>query len=283
MPSKYSTIIFVPHARARFRKLRISDGLLYVGGGTLLVLLLAALGFGIAFFTSMRRDREYRRAMAENERLRQASAQMENRLLSLSKKLDDFEDRTHRLAIVAGLANLFDAGRGGVGGPHTGGDPDGASLAERSRTLQSQLARIESRLVRQSAVLSSTPTIEPVRGLITSGFGARVDPFDGVREGHPGVDISTRRGNPVIAPADGIVVRAGWWGGYGRVVEISHGFGYRTLYGHLDEIRVEEGQHVHRGDVLGLVGSTGRSTGPHLHYEVWVDNRAVNPLQYILR
>jgi murein DD-endopeptidase MepM/ murein hydrolase activator NlpD len=110
----------------------------------------------------------------------------------------------------------------------------------------------------------------------------RADPFTGQPAFHEGVDISTSRSEPVLATADGKVLRSGWAGEYGKAIEIAHGDRYTTLYGHLEATLVAEGQTVHRGDRVGLVGSTGRSTAPHLHYEVHVDGHPVNPLEYIL-
>ena len=121
-----------------------------------------------------------------------------------------------------------------------------------------------------------------MRGLLNSGFGARTDPITGEGAFHPGLDISTRRDEPVLATAAGVVIRSGWAGDYGQMVEIDHGTGYRTVYGHLASILVKEGQKVQRGERVGLVGSTGRATGPHLHYEVRQGDRILNPLEYIL-
>jgi murein DD-endopeptidase MepM/ murein hydrolase activator NlpD len=130
--------------------------------------------------------------------------------------------------------------------------------------------------------LSSTPSIWPSKGWVSSPFGWRRDPFTGRRRFHEGLDITNRCGTPVVAPADGIVVFAGRHGGYGNVIYISHGFGISTRYGHLHKITVKVGQHVQRGDIIGEIGSTGRSTGPHLHYEVRVNNKPVNPINFIL-
>ena len=130
--------------------------------------------------------------------------------------------------------------------------------------------------------LSSTPSIWPAQGWVSSPFGWRRDPFTGRRRFHEGLDITNRVGTPVVAPADGIVVFAGRNGGYGNVVYISHGFGITTRYGHLYKIFVKKGMHVQRGDVIGEIGNTGRSTGPHLHYEVRINNKPVNPVNFIL-
>ncbi len=275
---KYNTIIFVPHAKARFRKLTVSTRLLALATALGALVLLSAVAFGWAFLSSARREHEYRRTVAENVRLKSTSAQLIRRLEGISKKFADFELRTSRLAIVAGLS---EGGRGGVGGPRTAG-PEALDLSDRSAALGSKLAALESQFARRSDIASSTPTVAPVRGLFNSGFGSRKDPFTGEGAFHLGLDISTRRHEPVLATAAGVVIKSGWSGDYGKAVEIAHPTGYTTVYGHLDAILVAEGQRVRRGERVGVVGSTGRSTGPHLHYEVRRGDRAVNPLEYIL-
>lgn len=122
----------------------------------------------------------------------------------------------------------------------------------------------------------------PVRGFtMTSGFGMRLHPLLGGRRPHLGIDLAARAGAPVFATADGIVSLAGWRGGYGLSVALEHGRGTQTRYGHMSRLNVANGQRVRKGDVIGFVGSTGRSTGPHLHYETRVNGQAVNPLPYI--
>lgn len=116
---------------------------------------------------------------------------------------------------------------------------------------------------------------------MTSGYGTRSDPFNGKRAKHSGVDIAARTGTPVYATGDGYIGRSRWAGGYGNLVEINHGGGYQTRFGHLSQRMVGEGQYVRRGTLIGLIGSTGRSTGPHLHYEVRYNGSAVDPTPYI--
>lgn len=126
------------------------------------------------------------------------------------------------------------------------------------------------------------PSIYPLVGKINNEFGWRSNPFGGRSiENHSGMDIDGERGAPVIAPADGVCVQAGWKGGYGNFIEISHGNGLTTRYGHLSQIEIEAGDAIARGQQIGRVGSTGRSTGPHLHYEVRIDNKAVDPRGYL--
>ncbi len=137
-------------------------------------------------------------------------------------------------------------------------------------------------VVRPVGTSENMPSIWPVAGAIRGGFGMRSNPFGGRGiEFHKGQDIHALYGAPVIATADGMVVNAGWLRGYGQVVYVDHGNGISTRYGHLSRIDVTAGQMVKRGEQLGLVGSTGRSTGPHLHYEVRVDGQATNPIPYL--
>ena len=134
----------------------------------------------------------------------------------------------------------------------------------------------------QKSFLSSTPSIWPTRGWVTSGFGFRKSPFTGLREKHEGWDIAARNGAPVRATADGVVVVEGREYGYGNLVEIDHGYGIVTRYGHNSKHLVKVGDRVKRGQVVSLVGNTGRSTGPHLHYEVLLNGVPVSPKNYIL-
>jgi murein DD-endopeptidase MepM/ murein hydrolase activator NlpD len=125
------------------------------------------------------------------------------------------------------------------------------------------------------------PNLWPVEGRITGSFGERIDPFNGEGAFHRGVDISSGYGNRILAPADGIVVFAGPENGYGRLIQVQHANGIITRYGHLSAFAVNAGQRVSRGQVIGYVGSSGRSTAPHLHYEVWVHNSPVNPYKFL--
>lgn len=129
--------------------------------------------------------------------------------------------------------------------------------------------------------LSEEPNLWPVEGRVTGSFGERIDPFNGEGAFHSGVDISTLYGSRVIAPADGVVTFADFYAGYGRMLEVEHAQGFITRYGHLSSFAVTPGQSIHRGQVIGYVGLSGRSTGPHLHYEVWLHNNPVNPHTFL--
>jgi len=139
------------------------------------------------------------------------------------------------------------------------------------------------RPVQPAANLTTTPSIWPARGTVTSGFGWRISPFGDGNELHAGIDIAYTMGAPVVATADGEVVVSGPAGGYGNLVQINHGNGISTLYGHNSQLAVNVGQTVKKGQVIAYAGSTGKSTGPHVHYEVRVNNTPIDPTKYLVQ
>ena len=155
-------------------------------------------------------------------------------------------------------------------------------LGKQARIQSISFQELDDFFKNQKSLLSSTPSIWPTRGWVTSSFGFRKSPFTGLREKHEGWDIAARNGAPVRATADGVVVVEGREYGYGNLVEIDHGYGLITRYGHNSKHLVKVGDKVKRGQVVTLVGNTGRSTGPHLHYEVLLNGVPVNPKNYIL-
>ena len=146
------------------------------------------------------------------------------------------------------------------------------------KTFESLYNNLES----QRNLLSSTPSIRPSKGWISSGFGRRKSPFTSLREFHKGLDIANRKGTPIIATADGIVTFTGKKGLLGKVIKVDHGHGIVTRYGHLQKVLKQRGEAVKRGETIALMGNSGRSTGPHLHYEVFLNGIPVNPNKYIL-
>jgi len=253
-------------------------------GGTVALAGLAGLAGWLWY--AARTDRlEVAKLRQENQTLRAATESFEGRVGKLQERVADTEDRTRKLAIVAGIENL-----GGGAGPGLGGDLNSAAgldaafdvLETRTSGLSSSLDRVASRVSENLELLSSTPSLWPVGGMLSSSYGWRRDPITGQRAFHDGVDISSSPGRPVQAAAAGVVAKILQYGGLGRAVYISHGFGVTTVYGHMSRILVRPGQKLERGDTLGLVGNTGRATGYHLHYEVQVNGRARNPLPYLL-
>jgi murein DD-endopeptidase MepM/ murein hydrolase activator NlpD len=283
MENRFHTIILVPHARARLRKWRVSSLQITLAASLLVLATLGAAFFTWGYFTRTVDGAELQRLRSENEELRQVNQSFEASVRQLQDKLTDYEDRTLELAIVAGLdpPEGSEAGiGGGLGNDGAAVDLDAFEL--RAQRLDGTLDQVESRLHEQLQWISSMPAITPARGILTSGFGMRRDPITSGRAFHAGLDIAAAPGAPVYAAADGVVARAGRNGGLGKAVFVSHGYGLSTRYGHLSKIAVEPGDRVKRGDVIGYVGNTGRSTGYHLHYEVHEDGKAVNPAAYLL-
>jgi murein DD-endopeptidase MepM/ murein hydrolase activator NlpD len=147
--------------------------------------------------------------------------------------------------------------------------------------IENRLDLVRSGVERRQALAAATPSIWPVTGWLSSPYGSRRDPFTGGPDFHPGLDISADYGEPVHATADGVVSTAGVSGSYGNLVEIDHGFGIATRYGHLSRFATVAGRTVHKGDIIGYVGSTGRSTSAHLHYEILLNGKLTNPMKLL--
>lgn len=287
MSSKHHTVIFVPHERAQFRKWRVTNRQLGMVLGLALFLVVGGIASLALFLSSSVSRAEMSRLASENDRLRQLNQTFETRLDDLRGRLGEFEERTRKLAIVAGLQSLGTTGEGGVGGsvaalPESAPQGDLDAVEHRVDSLDDQLALVSGQLEKNLGLISSTPAISPVRGLITSPFGYRRDPITGQPAYHSGIDISAPPGKPVKVTAAGVVTQIQQFGPLGRAVFVAHGFGITTVYGHLSRTSVTPGQRVERGGVVGLVGNTGRSTGYHLHYEVQVNGKSVDPTAYIL-
>jgi len=291
MPRQHHTVIFVPHAHAKLRKWRVTNLQIGLVTGALLLVTLTAAFFIWSHFSTKANPVEIARLQGENEKLRGVNQEFEASIRKLQDQLTSYEDRTRQLAIVAGIATLGEPGgiadtaEAGIGG----GTPvdeigldDLPSMQGRIRQIDGTLKVVEARLNQRARWISQTPAITPVKGILTSGFGYRSDPVTHGRGDHQGVDIAAAPGQPVRASADGIVMRAGVIGGLGTAIYLVHGYGITTRYGHMSKVEVRPGQRVKRGDIIGRVGNTGRSTGYHLHYEVRQDGEPVNPLVYIL-
>lgn len=284
MGLKHHTIILVPHSRAKFRKWTVSSRQLATAAlAAVTLLLLTAVSTWSFFFTSIDKT-QLTQLEEENLRLREVNQDFETSVRDLTRQLTDFEDRTRQLAIVAGLDGLGLEQDPGIGGEDLLLPEQGklGYLDDRADLLDRGLQSISAELAERFQLAAATPSISPVRGLLTSSYGYRSDPVTGQRALHRAIDISTSPGQPVKATADGVVLRARRNGRLGNSVDLSHGHGVVTRYGHLASYNVEPGQRVRRGEVIGFVGNTGRTTGFHLHYEVRVEGQPVNPLAYIL-
>ncbi|HJS24042.1 MAG TPA: M23 family metallopeptidase [Pyrinomonadaceae bacterium] len=219
------------------------------------------------------------RTKFENERLRAENERQRQELEKLNNRVEKVEDTSRKLAEKSGVVEQTPI-LPGSGGPAL--PMDEMALA----TLMAKMGRLEEDLRSYEAILRQrgyTPALWPVDGTLEGGFGGRRNPFGGGGyEFHSGQDIEAGWGAPVVAGASGRVSFVGWQNGYGQLVIVDHGGGLTTRYGHLSHIDVELNQMVSRAQLLGKVGSTGRSTGPHLHYEVRINDQPVNPLPYLL-
>jgi len=156
------------------------------------------------------------------------------------------------------------------------------SIGKQANKNALELQYLLSTLSQQKSLLSSIPAISPVNGWVTSGYGPRISPFTGKRSMHLGIDVASPIGTPIYAPANGVVIFTGAKAGFGNFIMIAHGYGIVSRYGHNAQNLVQPGQRIKRGDQIGTVGMTGRSTGPHLHYEILVNGRSVDPRKFIL-
>lgn len=262
-------------SRARVQRIRVEKKSIAVFA-TASVILAGCMVYGLYGLTQQVRhlstEMENQRLRAENERQRQELEKLNNRV-------EKVEDTSRKLAEKSGVIEDNHT-PSGTGGPEL--PLDEMAL----ETLAAKMSRLEIDMSAHEASLRQrgyTPTLWPVEGTLEGGFGGRRNPFGGGGyEFHSGQDIEADWGAPVVSGAAGKVSFVGWQNGYGQLVIVDHGGGLTTRYGHLSQIDVEPDQTVFRGQLLGKVGSTGRSTGPHLHYEVRINDEAVNPLPYLL-
>lgn len=304
MSKRSYTILLIPGDHSEAKKLKLSArrlGLLKVGGLFLGALLSFAIyDYGGLLLDDMELTSLKKKNAAQTVELQDLSGKVEK----LSGEMRNLRTFDQKLRIIAGLevtspeGDLF-----GVGGPDIdGGDPFGDyyKVSSRKETLIDKLhgeldglgsdallqeesfSALQDHLKDQTDLLSSTPSIWPTRGWVSSHFGRRISPFTGRSHHHNGLDIANSPGTPVYAPADGTVVKVGRNGHLGKSLTISHGHGIKTRYGHLSAYDVKVGQKVIRGERIASLGNTGRSTGPHLHYAVYVNGVPVNPTKYIL-
>ena len=294
-------ILIFGQKTSKTRHLRVHKKTFKVG----LYLLAFALLSTIFFFCDYI---QVRRKGFELSQLRQETQEQKSKIHFFSSKIEDLEkqlsklsDFDKRIRIIANLEKGQETtSHLGMGGPSPSDVREKLRLEKDDKGLVRQmkidverlkaeatnqeesLSELEKLLQSKKEVLIHTPSVWPVMGWVTSGFGFRTNPFTGLTQMHEGLDISNRVGTPVIAVADGIVSDSGNDWAHGRIVVISHGFGLVTRYSHLSKVLVRVGQKVKRGDNIAEVGVTGKTTGPHLHYEIRLNGVPVNPMKYIL-
>lgn len=274
-------------------------------------LLLVVFGFIIFDYLTISLDKEkMKRLEKDNIYKEEVIADLTTSIKSLNISLEKMENFKEKIMVAAGLKSPFALKEVGIGGPRSEGpienvvnDIESQSvkshaqvknqvyeniiktakrITQDAKDVEKTLKYVESHINEQKAKLAATPSLWPTKGYLTDSFGMRTNPITGKRQFHTGQDIATQLGNRVIASADGFVLITERTHIYGNLIHIDHSHGFATRYGHLASFNVKEGERVKRGQVIGYVGSTGRSTAPHLHYEVIYMGKNVNPMNYII-
>ncbi len=298
---EYFTFMFLPGPNERVRTLSISKSALKTA--LLSLVAVAILSLYLVYEYNDVKDKVWE-LQSVREELMQQKAQVQSfalNLLDYKRQMFLLRDLDAKLRRVVSLGPRDRAQQVlGIGGPDELGIQNLTTMGEKKqeealKEMHQELSQLKGAASRQETSLqmlieyfedkrslyASTPSIWPVRGWVTSPFGTRTSPFSGIPTFHEGLDIAAQTGTPVMSPADGVVVKAGFSTGYGNMVEISHGYGIKTIFAHNSRLNVKAGQHVKRGDIISFVGDTGSSTGPHLHYEVRVNGLPVNPVKYL--
>jgi murein DD-endopeptidase MepM/ murein hydrolase activator NlpD len=296
MAKKFFSLIIVPHNRGKFKTITLSEKKVKILIMVFTLLFTALTVFLIDYFSMNVTRQKYRELFDENSRQKQAIAKYKVSINKLKADIDDFETYAKKINVMAGLKSPEVLKEVGVGGGDRGSDQEmissnysqdvGLNRAQKISRKADGIDKNLNTLVRffedQTAQLASTPTIWPTTGWLVSAYGPRTDPFTGKSAFHYGMDIASSFGNPIVATADGFVSHVKREKIGGNTVIISHGGGFTTVYCHLSKFAVKAGQRVKRWDVIGYIGQTGKALGPHVHYEVRRNGKAVNPYKYIL-
>ena len=299
---QWFTLVIIPDKTSRVFRIQIPKTLFYGGAAALALMLLFG---GFTFFRSLElgsRLETYRALESKTLEQKVALKRFGNEMDSLKDQIGRMRELDYKLRVITDLeVEKPSPSVYGIGGSlETDGgltlenadeskmdlvamlDKDLARLLEMANYQEQSFNNLKTYLSDQKDLIERTPHRWPAHGFLSSNFGARVDPFTGLARLHEGIDIVARRGTPITAPAEGIVTYTGVDPTLGEMVVIDHGYGLITRYGHNDTVLVREGQRVKRGDPIATVGSSGKSTGPHLHYEIRINDIAVNPLNYLI-
>jgi len=301
LDKEYFNILIFGHKSSKTRHLRIHKKTFKISLYLLGFCLLIATFFFCDYIQIKKKVFELDLLRREAQTQRSQIQFFSGRIEDLERQLSKLKDFDKKIRIIANLDKAEEiAASMGMGGPSPSdireklkGEKDESGLVRQMRSdierLQAEslsreesLSEIEKLLQDKKEMLAHTPSVWPVLGWVTSGFGFRTNPFTGLSQMHEGLDISNRSGTVVIASGSGMISDTGTDLSHGKFVVISHGFGMTSRYNHLNKVLVKAGQKVKRGDKIGEVGLTGRTTGPHLHYEVRVNGIPVNPMRYVL-
>lgn len=305
MARSHWTLLLVPHDNERVRSIQISGKSVRVAVTAVLFLAFTLAIFSVGFFVKQSHHVRAERLEHENELLAAEVDQMRSQMETLNRSIEDLSERGEKYRVVAGLPQIDpQVARVGIGGPGTATLKSGALyqldpergkkvfttssdlgvLLRRAALLRASMEEAMAVMQKNSERLASTPSIAPSSGPLSSLFSSgRYHPVLRITRPHKGIDIAAPIGEPILAPARGRVRIAGYTsGGYGNMVEIDHGYGYVTRFAHASRLLVHEGDVVKRGQKIALVGATGLVSGPHLHYEVEVNGKQVDPLNFII-
>ena len=300
MAKRRWTVVLVPHSAEPSKIIEVSYSVLkgLAAGAGAVAMIALLLGYAAVSRTTDHHRSE--RLRQENARLEQQLGEISGRLSKLTDTLSRIAQRDARIRVLANLDPIDpQVQAAGIGGPSEPAPAGGAespalmrsheirvdlnALIRRANLLALSFREATDSLATHSARLAATPSIMPTQGWLTSAFSAmRAHPILHVARPHEGIDVTAPMGTPIEAPAGGVVTETGWESGYGNTITIDHGYGITTKFAHTSKILVHEGQRVTRGQRIALVGNSGLATGPHLHYEVHVNGRPVDPLRYVL-
>ncbi|MGH7528612.1 MAG: M23 family metallopeptidase [Gemmatimonadales bacterium] len=301
MAKRRWTVVFVPHGSEPSQIVEVSYRALKVAAAGIATAVVAAALVG--YFTVSRTADLSRSAQLqkENATLTEEIGELQGRLSTLADTILRIAQRDARIRVMANLEPIDpQVQAAGIGGPTVAGAALGSggssavlrsqeirvdlnALIRRANLLATSFQEAADSLAVHSARLAATPSIMPTQGWLSSAFSSmRSHPILHVARPHEGIDVTAPMGSPIEAPAAGVVADAGWESGYGNTVTLDHGFGIVTKFAHASKVLVRTGQRVSRGQRIALVGNTGLATAPHLHYEVHVNGRPVNPLRYVL-
>lgn len=298
MLSKNYSIIIVPGSSEKVVNKQLSRGFIIAFFVVALLFFATGTYFAIGFLNSSIDGQRLTELTTENGMLASKITELESTVYGLRAEISGIIEKDDNIRLIFDLPPIdSDLREVGVGGEIVSYPPINSELGQRTWLVEEDIEKIQRQLQFENAsfeqllstvrerksILDHTPTIRPCSGILSRGFGMHNDPFTGTLQPHNGIDIAAAVGTPVLATAVGVVKYTGYQAKLGNTVIIDHGNGIRTYYGHLSKIKVTKGQRISRHDLIGLVGSSGYSTGPHLHYEIRVGGRPINPYQYIIR
>lgn len=292
MPNKNYTILLIPEGSHKVRRIMIGRKWLYPVTTALGVVLLLGCFLLVDYFRTNVDRTELKRLRVQNQLQQNELREFANRLEDVRKEMVILAQNDAKMRALAQISQPNSNSGNiqvGIGGPvENAPESDMSNLQQQIDQIRSSIdLRRESQeevrgfLTEQSSLLSAKPIGLPARGWLTSNFGIRKSPFSNERTMHEGIDIAARVGTPVYSTAAGIVSQAQYEDGYGKLVVIDHGYGYKTLYGHNSKLMVKVGQRIKRGDLIAASGNTGSSTGAHVHYEVRLNGVPFNPRKFM--